>query len=397
MSLRPLKNTSGAELSAQHSTLHPAANKTGSATVGKTRKRLFAILAGVIAIAALAFGAYWYLLGARYVSTDNAYTAAEIAQITPSVAGIVRNVNVIDTQTVKQGDVLVVIDDADARLTLMQAEAQLNSAMRQVQVYQANDEGLSAQIAARAADEKRAAADLQSAQTELDRSRAELQRREGLVQSGAISAEALTTAKSIFATAQSTLQAKRAAAEQAKANYAASLGALQANAALTNNATIDNHPEVLLARARRDQAKIDLERTVLRAPIDGVVVKRQVQIGQRVQSGAVLLSIVPVQNIHVDANFKEVQLANVRIGQPVTLTSDLYGDAVEYHGVVEGLSGGTGSTFAIIPAQNATGNWIKVVQRLPVRIKLDPEELKKNPLQVGLSMTATIDTQMSEE
>jgi membrane fusion protein (multidrug efflux system) len=396
MSLSPLKIPPQPQI--QHGS-SPSQHEPGRppGKVNARRKPLFAALGAVVAIAALAFGAYWYLVGARYVSTDNAYTAAEIAQITPSVAGIVRTVNVVDTQAVKQGDVLVVIDDADARLTLMQAEAQLNSAIRQVQVYQANDNGLSAQIAARAADEKRAAADLQTAQTELDRSRSELARRESLVQSGAISAEALTTAKSIYATAQSTLQAKRAAAEQAKANYAASLGALQANAALTNNATIDNHPEVLLAKAKRDQAKIDLERTVLRAPIDGVVVKRQVQIGQRVQSGSVLLSIVPLQNIHVDANFKEVQLANVRIGQRVILTSDLYGDAVEYHGVVEGLSGGTGSTFAIIPAQNATGNWIKVVQRLPVRIKLDAQELAKNPLQVGLSMTATIDTQMSDE
>ena len=396
MSLSPLKIPPQPQI--QHGS-SPSQHEPGRppGKVNARRKPLFAALGAVVAIAALAFGAYWYLVGARYVSTDNAYTAAEIAQITPSVAGIVRTVNVVDTQAVKQGDVLVVIDDADARLTLMQAEAQLNSAIRQVQVYQANDNGLRAQIAARAADEKRAAADLQTAQTELDRSRSELARRESLVQSGAISAEALTTAKSIYATAQSTLQAKRAAAEQAKANYAASLGALQANAALTNNATIDNHPEVLLAKAKRDQAKIDLERTVLRAPIDGVVVKRQVQIGQRVQSGSVLLSIVPLQNIHVDANFKEVQLANVRIGQRVILTSDLYGDAVEYHGVVEGLSGGTGSTFAIIPAQNATGNWIKVVQRLPVRIKLDAQELAKNPLQVGLSMTATIDTQMSDE
>lgn len=392
MSLRPLKNTADST-AAQPAALDTAdAETAGTAMPGNSRQRLFTLLGAIVAIVALAYSAYWYLLGARYVTTDNAYTAAEIAQITPATSGIVRAVNVVDTQAVKQGDVLVVIDDADARLALAQADAQLNSAMRQVQVYQANDEGLSAQIAARSADEKRAAADLQTAQTELERSRSELQRREGLVKSGAISAEALTTAKSIYATAQSTLQAKHAAAEQAKANYAASLGALQANAALTNNATVDNHPEVLLAKAKRDQARIDLERTVLRAPIDGVVVKRQVQIGQRVQSGAVLLSIVPLHTIHVDANFKEVQLANVRIGQRVTLTSDLYGDAVEYHGVVEGLSGGTGSTFAVIPAQNATGNWIKVVQRLPVRIKLDAKELAANPLQVGLSMTATIDT-----
>lgn len=173
------------------------------------------------------------------------------------------------------------------------------------------------------------------------------------------------------------------------------MGSRQANAVLIANATEDTNPEVALARAKRDQAAVDLGRTVIRAPVDGVVAKRQVQLGQRVKSGTALLSIVPVQDMHVDANFKEVQLENVRIGQPATVKADIYGGSASYRGVVEGFSGGSGAAFAAIPAQNATGNWIKVVQRLPVRIKLDAAELEKHPLKVGLSMVVTIDTSAS--
>jgi membrane fusion protein (multidrug efflux system) len=398
MSLSSMQKTSsdqqGSDDAAPYASAKTSAGQSGSVMDATAkRKKGFRILAAVIAVVAIAYAIYWQFIGARYVSTDNAYTAAEIAQVTPSVSGIVREVKVVDTQPVKKGDVLIVIDDVDAKLALAQAEAELNSAMRRVRVYQANDEGLSAQVAARTAEEKRAAAELLSAETDLARNKSELERREALVKSGAISAEALTTAKSLYETAIANLRAKKAAAEQARANHAASLGALDANAALINDADIETQPEVLLARAKRDQAKIDLQRTVIRAPVDGVVARRQVQIGERVQTGAALLSIVPLQDVYVDANFKEVQLANVRVGQKVTLTSDLYGDDVEYHGIVEGLSGGTGSTFAIIPAQNATGNWIKVVQRLPVRIKLNIDELKTRPLQVGLSMNVTIDTE----
>jgi membrane fusion protein (multidrug efflux system) len=160
---------------------------------------------------------------------------------------------------------------------------------------------------------------------------------------------------------------------------------------MIEDASVENNPQVLVARAERDQAQVDLDRTVMRAPVEGVVSRRDVQVGQRVQAGATLMVIAPIAEAYVDANFKEVQLAKVRPGQPVTLTSDLYGGGVKYHGHVVGFSGGTGSAFAIVPAQNATGNWIKVVQRLPVRIALDPLELARRPLRVGLSMTADID------
>ena len=356
------------------------------------RNKLLLALGAVVGTAAVVSAAYWYLYGSHFVSTDNAYAAVEIAQVTPSVGGTISEVRVTDTQSVTKGDVLVVIDPTDAKLALAQAEADLGSAVRRVRGYVANDSGLIAQIAARAADEKRAAAQLASAEADFERASIDLQRREALSASGSVSGDELTRAQNAFAAAKANLTVAQAATAQAKANRDAAIGSKEVNAALIADTTEDTNPEVALARARRDQAAVDLERTIIRAPVDGVVAKRQVQLGQRAQAGTPLLAVVPVQEMHVDANFKEVQLEKVRVGQPVTLTADIYGSSVSYHGTVEGFSGGSGAAFAAIPAQNATGNWIKVVQRVPVRIKLDPEQLSKNPLKVGLSMTAKIDT-----
>lgn len=356
------------------------------------RKRLFTLLAGVVAAGAIGAGVYWHFVSSRFISTDNAYTAAEVAQVTPSVGGIVSAVKVVDTQHVKKGDVLVIIDDTDARLALAEADAELGRAMRRVKGYVANDLGLSAQINAREADERRAAAQLTGAEADFERARIDLTRRQALAGSGSVSGDELSRAQNAFTTAQANLEVAHAAAAQARANRASALGSRAVNAVLIADADLESNPEVALARARRDQAQVNLARTVVHAPIDGVVVRRQVQVGQRVQSGFALLSVVPVQEMHVDANFKEVQLDRVKIGQPVELKSDRYGGDVIYHGVVEGISGGTGAAFATIPAQNATGNWIKVVQRLPVRVRLNAEELASRPLQVGLSMIATIDT-----
>ena len=326
------------------------------------------------------------------MSTDNAYAAVEIAQVTPSVGGTISEVLVTDTQAVKKGEVLVRIDQTDAKLGLAQAEADLGRSIRRVKGYVANDGSLSAQIAARDADEKRAAAQLSSAEADFERAKIDLTRREALLASGSVSGDELTRAQNGFASAEANLIAARAAAAQAKANSSTALSTREANAVLIANTTEDTNPEVALARARRDQAAVDLERTIVVSPVDGIVAKRQVQLGQRVQAGMPLLTVVPVQDMHVDANFKEVQLENVRVGQPVKLHADIYGSSVTYQGTVEGFSGGSGAAFSAIPAQNATGNWIKVVQRLPVRIKLDPLELQKNPLKVGLSMSAEIDT-----
>src|SRR5262245_58955020 len=356
------------------------------------RKRLFILLGAVVLAGALGYGTYSYSHAARFVTTENAYTAAETAQVTPSVGGIVSEVRVTDTQAVKQGDIVVVLDETDARLALEQAEAELGRSLRRVRGYVANDQSLAAQIAARRSDEKRAAAQLEAATADFDRAQVDLSRREMLVESGSVSGDELTKARNAFHTAVANLSAAQAQVTQAHANYNAALGSREANAVLIANTTEETNPEVALARARRDQARVNLERTVITAPVDAVVAKRTVQIGQQIQAGSAMLSVVPVGSVHVDANFKEVQLENVKIGQPVEVHSDLYGKSVKYHGVVSGLAGGTGSTFATIPAQNATGNWIKVVQRVPVRIEIDAAELATRPLQIGLSMTATIDT-----
>ena len=360
------------------------------------RNKLLLGLGGVVVVAALGATAYWQLHAANFVSTDNAYAAVEVAQVTPSVGGTVLEVLVKDTQAVQAGEVLVRIDPTDARIALAQAEAELARAVRRVKGYVANDGGLQAQIAARMADEKRAQAQLVSAQADMARATVDLQRREALAQSGSVSGDELTKAQNAFAAAKAQLAAMEAAQAQARANREAALGAKAVNATLIEGTTAENNPEVMLARARLEQAQVDLERTTVRAPVAGVVAKRSVQVGQRVQPGAPLMSVVPVQEMYVDANFKEGQLTKVRVGQSVKVTADLYGSEVVYQGTVVGFSGGSGAAFAAIPAQNATGNWIKVVQRLPVRVQLAPETLAAHPLRVGLSMHVTVDTRTGD-
>ncbi|AOO64401.1 Multidrug resistance efflux pump EmrA [Sulfurospirillum halorespirans DSM 13726] len=306
--------------------------------------------------------------------------------------GTIREILVNDTQSVKVGDVLVKIDQVDAKIILEQAEADLDRTIRTVKGYIANDGNLNAQISAREADEKRITAQMSAAKADLERATIDLQRREALIASGSVSEDELTRMKNAYITAKSNFEALQASELGVKANLKAALYSKEINTALISGTTESNHPEINAARARLEQAKIDFERTVLRSPIDGIVSKRQVQLGQHVQQGTYLLSVVPVDQIHVDANFKEAQLQKVRVGQAVTLYADLYGKQTVYHGIVEGFSGGTGAAFAAIPAQNATGNWIKVVQRVPVRIKMDTDELKANPLRVGLSMNVEIDT-----
>ena len=357
----------------------------------KKRKTLFTALAAALIVVGGSGCTYWELVGSRYVSTDNAYTAVESALVTSAVTGTVADVRVDDTQVVKKGDILVVIDPTDAKLALAQAEADLGRAIRRVKGYVATDAGLGAQVTAREAEQQRLEAQLASAQADLDRANIDLKRREALVASGSVSGDELTKIQNAHASAVANLSAMKAAVAQAHAGRDAALGSREANAALIAGTDVDTNPEVALARARRDQAAVDLERTIIRSPVDGVVARRQVQLGQRVMPSAPLLNVVPVQEMYVNANFKEVQLKEVQPGQKVELVSDLHGEDVVYHGVVDGFSGGTGAAFSLIPAQNATGNWIKVVQRLPVRVRLDPAELKANPLRVGLSMTAKVD------
>jgi membrane fusion protein (multidrug efflux system) len=365
--------------------------KEPSRTHRRSRKTLFTLLALGVAVAGGGAWAYWALVASHYVETDNAYAAVESAQVTAAVAGTIAEVRVKDTQAVKKGDILVVIDPTDAKLALAQAEADLGRATRRVNSLAANDAGLGAQVIAREEEEKRLVAQLASAQADVERATIDLKRRQALVASGSVSGDELTKAQNAYASAEANLKAMQAAVAQARAGRNAALGAKQANAALIVGVPLEENPEVALARARRDQAAVDLERTVIRSPVNGVVARRQVQLGQRVQPSTPLLNVVPVQEMYVNANFKEVQLKDVQPGQKVELSCDLHGDKVVYQGVVEGFSGGTGAAFALIPAQNATGNWIKVVQRLPVRVRLDPAELQAHPLRVGLSMTARID------
>ena len=367
-------------------------NNITEPTLNQRRNTRLAALAGGVVVIAAAVTAYWTLYASHFVSTDNAYAAVEVAQITPAVGGTVAEVRVKDTQAVKKGDVLITIDPTDIKLALAQAQADLDRAERHVKSYVANDSSLAAQITARESDEKRAAAQMAAAQADFDRAKLDLSRRESLVASGSVSGEELSRAKNAFAAAEANLVAVKAAAAQASANLRSAVAAKEANATLISNTTVDTNPEVVLARTRLEQVKVDMERTVIRAPLDGVIAKRQVQLGQRVQAGMPLMAVVPVGEMYVDANFKEVQLAKVRVGQTVKLHADLYGSDITYKGVIEGFAGGSGSAFSAIPAQNATGNWIKVVQRLPVRIKLDPAELQANPLKVGLSMSVEIDT-----
>ena len=357
-----------------------------------TRRRGFIIFGIVLAVIAIVFVAYQLIFGGRYVETDDAYVNAETAAVTPLTGGAVTQVLVTNTQMVKQGDVLVVIDPVDARIALAGAEADYASAVRKFNQTMATGNALGATIGQRDADIAKMNAQIAIAQADLARTRLDLTRREVLAADGGVSGEELSTAKNAYASAQGNLTAARAGLAEAQAARGTAKGQNAANNALFVGTTAQTNPDVLAAKAKLDAARIDLERTVVRAPVSGIVTQRAVQIGQRVATGTTLMNVVPITQAYVDANYKEGQLRNVRPGQPVELTADIYGGKVVYHGKVVGFSGGTGSALAGIPAQNATGNWIKVVQRLPVRIALDPRELADHPLRLGLSVVATIDT-----
>jgi membrane fusion protein (multidrug efflux system) len=354
------------------------------------RKKLLLITGGALAVAALIW-IIWLIFAGGTESTENAYTNAELAQVTPLVAGPVRRVLVSNTQPVTAGQVLIEIDDTDLKLAVAEAEAALGRARRQVRQILANDTNLAGQVGVRSADVAAARADVVRAQADLEKARLDEDRRAALAKPGAVSAQELSDAQTITRQASAGLSQAQSRLAAAQAAERAASGARKANEVLFENTTVETHPEVRSAKARLAQARIDLDRAIIRAPMDGIVDQRRVAVGQRVQPGVPLMVVVPVNEIYVDANFKEGQLRKVHPGQPATLVSDLYGSDVVYHGIVEGFAGGSGSAFAAIPAQNATGNWIKVVQRLPVRIRLDPKELREHPLRVGLSMHVEVE------
>lgn len=326
------------------------------------RQRMMLALCTLIASVAISYGIYYFMHMRFYESTDDAYVNGNIVQITPQVTGTVIAVHADDTQHVQVGAPVVQLDSADAKLALEEAEASLAQAVRQVRTLYVSNTTNQAYVAQR--------------QTELTRAQGNLRRRQMLAQSGALSIEEIEHAHN---TVESARAALRAAQQQ-----------LASSRALTGHTQLASHPNVLSAAAKVRSAWLNGARNTLPAPITGYIAKRSVQVGQRVAPGTPLMAIVPLNNVWVDANFKEVQLKHIRLGQPVTLTADTYGKSVVYHGRVAGFSAGTGSAFSLLPAQNATGNWIKVVQRLPVRIALDPDELQKHPLRLGLSVHATV-------
>jgi membrane fusion protein, multidrug efflux system len=371
----------------------PAARRSGG-----NRQRLFIILGAVIAVAAILWLFDWLLVGSHHATTDDAYVNADVADVTPLVSGqIIAAPRATDTLPVKQGDVLVVIDPSDFRLALAADQAALGQAVRKVQGYFANRDAETAVTQARGASIQQASAQLLSAQADLAKARVDLGRRQALSHDGAVSGDELTIAENRVRETEAAVAAAQAALAESRANRLTAVGQTKIAEALIAGADVETNPEVAAAQAKVDQDKLNLERTVIRAPVDGIIAKNTVEVGQRVATGAELMTIVPIQAVYVDANFKEDQIRKMRIGQPVLLTSDRWGGGVKFHGRIVGLAGGTGSAFAVIPAQNATGNWIKIVQRLPVKVALDPQELKQHPLLVGLSMNVDVDTAKEPE
>ena len=330
----------------------------------KKRKLLLIWLTASILVICLIYTIYWFSVARFYENTDDAYVNGNIIPVTSQTAGTIIAIKADDTQFVKTGQRLVELDPVDSYVALEQAKANLAQALRSAQQLFINNAGLQAGI--------------NQNQATLEQAREDLARRQEAIGFGAVSKEDLTHAQVIL---------KRATASMIQAH-----SALLSNQALTENTTVQRHPSVLLAAAKYRQAYIDFKRTKISAPISGEISRRTARIGRNISAGTQLMALVPLNQIWVDANFKEKQVRHMRIGQPATLISDLYGSSVKYHGVIIGFAAGTGRVFALLPAQNATGNWIKVVQRLPVRIALDSKELAEHPLRIGLSMDVTIDT-----
>ena len=336
---------------------------TPAVAAANPRRRFLLRLVFVIVVLGLLAWAAWYWFDGRwYASTDDAYARANVVEVTPLVPGTVTAIYANDNDYVRAGQTLVRFDAADARVALQRAEANLALTVRRVRALYAGAGAAQALLATR--------------QIELRRAEQDYARVLMLKGTGAISAQDLQHAGDALAAARAALGAAREQLHSSRAPIAETVLAKQ--------------PDVLAAAAMLRQAYLDEVRTRLLAPVSGYVAKRSVQLGQRVLPGTPLMAVVPLDHVWVDANFKETELAHMRIGQPVTLTSDLYGGSVVFHGRVQGLGIGTGSAFALLPAQNATGNWIKIVQRLPVRIDLDPAELREHPLRVGLSMSVEV-------
>jgi membrane fusion protein (multidrug efflux system) len=327
------------------------------------RRFWFMILGGVVLVAALAYGVYWLLVSRFYESTDDAYVAGNVVTVTSKENATVLALHADNTQTVKQGQLLVEMDPAVAKVNLDAAQANLARVVRSVRSEFSRSGSGEAQ--------------LNQARVALQQAQDDYQRRQKAFATQSVSGEELAHARDAVASAQAAVNS----AQQMLA---------QSNSAIEGT-DIAHNPDVLAAEATLRAAAITYGHMRLIAPLDGVIAQRTVQAGQQVAAGTPLMAVVPLNNVWIDANFKEVQLARMRVGQPVTVKADIYGGGVTYHGRIEGLGAGSGSAFALLPPQNASGNWIKIVQRVPVRVALDPQELADHPLRVGLSVSVETD------
>lgn len=342
------------------------------------RKRLLIGLAATCAMAAAGTGAWYWLVGRWSESTDNAYVQADVVDINAQVSGTVIAIHADDGDQVAAGKLLVKLDSDDAEVALAAARAELATTVRKVR-------GLYSQEVAQGNHIASAQADLAAKEALEEQARADLARRSELARNGAVSHEEVAHLKDALNTTMAATRAARASLQAIEAQHRISL-------AMVDETRIVTHPDVQAAGARVKAAYVNLSRMQVPAPVRGNVAKRTVQLGQRVQAGSPLMAVIPLERVWVDANFTETQIRRMKVGQAVTLTSDIYGRDVTYQGRIQSLGAGTGSAFALLPPQNATGNWIKVVQRLPVRIALnDLQQLQRYPLRVGVSMHARVD------
>ena len=330
---------------------------------GRQRRFWFLILGAVVLIGAIAYGVYWLLYLRYFESTDDAYVAGNVVTITSKENATVLALHADNTQTVKQGQLLVEMDPAVATVNLQATEANLARVVRTVR----------AQFSRTDASD----AELNQARVNLAQAQGDYERRQKAFSTESVSAEELAHARDAVAAAQAAVRTAE--------------GSLHQSRATIEGADIAHNPDVLAAEAQLRAAAIVYGHMRIIAPLDGVIAQRTVQAGQQVAAGTPLMAVVPLSSVWIDANFKEVQLARMRVGQPVTVKADIYGGGVTYHGHIEGLGAGSGSAFALLPPQNASGNWIKIVQRVPVRVALDADDLRDHPLRVGLSVTVDAD------
>ena len=359
---------------------------------GNKRSFLFKLLFLVVVVIAIIAGVMYYLNGRWYESTDDAYVQGNIIQITPQVGGTVVGIFADDGDFVHAGDTLIRLDQTEAEVALNEAKAALAKTVREVRSLYSQASGAKATSGAQLAMVQAQESAVKGTKTALDKAQADYNRRQKLVKSGAISEEESAHARDVFLQAQSQYQSALSQLEATRSQLTASEQNAEVSNALVAGTLINQHPDILVAEAKLKAAYLTFVRSTITAPADGYVAKRAAQVGQRVAAGSAMMAVVPLKNVWIYANFKETQMKDMRIGQPVTITSDLYGDDVTYDGVISSLGIGTGSAFALLPAQNATGNWIKIVQRIPVRVEFaKPEQLEKHPLRIGMSMFVEAD------